>query len=147
MSRRTERIAEQLRSEIARVLSVEVTDPRIRLVTLTRVDVDPDLSRALVFWSAMETGDDDSLEQVGAGLLSAASFVRRRLAQVLPLRRIPELHFRFDPSLVKGDEMLALLSDLSSDRARAAAKQDRDGSDAEAVATADSTEGRNGEST
>ena len=49
MSRRTERIAEQLRAEIARILREEATDPRTRLVTLTRVDVAPDLSNALVF--------------------------------------------------------------------------------------------------
>ncbi len=54
MSRRTERIAAQLREEIARVLLEEVTDPRTRLVTLTRVDVAPDLSNALISWSALE---------------------------------------------------------------------------------------------
>jgi len=116
MSRRTERINEQLRSEIARVLTVEATDPRIRLVTLTRVDVAPDLSRAVVFWSAIDSADAASVDQIGAGLRSAASFVRGRLARVLPLRRVPELHFRFDPSLVKGDEVLALLKNLASDR-------------------------------
>ena len=105
MSRRTDRIAEQLRSEIARVLSAEATDPRIRFVTLTRVDVAPDLSRAVVYWSAIETEGGESVERVGDGLQSAASFVRGRLAQVLPLRRIPELHFRFDPSLAQGDPL------------------------------------------
>ena len=149
MSRRTERIAEQLRSEIARVLSVEATDPRIRLVTLTRVDVTADLSRAVVFWSAIETGSAESVEQVGAGLRSAASFVRSRLAQVLPLRRIPELHFRFDPSLVKGDEMLALLKSLSSDRAKAesATEPQPAGGDAGSDGAAESVESKDAEST
>lgn len=147
MARRTERIAEQLRSEIARVLTVEATDPRIRLVTLTRVDVAPDLSRAVVFWSTIETGNAESVEQVGAGLRSAASFVRSRLAQVLPLRRIPELHFRFDPSLVRGDEMLALLKRLSSDRAKAESTTEQDpggresGANAGASASVESTDG------
>ena len=143
MARRTERIAEQLRSEIARVLTVEATDPRIRFVTLTRVDVAPDLSRAVVFWSAIETGNAESVEQVGAGLRSAASFVRSRLAQVLPLRRIPELHFRFDPSLVRGDEMLALLKRLSTDRAKAesATEPDPGGADAGASVSVEGTDG------
>ncbi len=146
MSRRTERIAEQLRSEIARVLMFEATDPRIRLVTLTRVDVTPDLSRAVVYWSAIATNNADSIEQVGAGLRSAAPFVRSRLAQVLPLRRIPELHFRFDPSLVKGDEMLALLRNLSDERAAAggAREQRADGADR---AADERGEGTDGEST
>lgn len=146
MSRRTERIAEQLRSEIARVLMVEATDPRIRLVTLTRVDVSADLSRAVVFWSAIETNNADSIEQVGAGLRSAASFVRSRLAQVLPLRRIPELHFRFDPSLVKGDEMLALLRNLSDERAAAGLTKEQRADGADRAAD-ERGEGTDGEST
>jgi ribosome-binding factor A len=121
MSRRTERIAEQLRSEIARILSVEATDPRIGLVTLTRVDVAPDLSHALVYWSSVEVSDAASAaagevaESIEAGLHSAAPFVRSRLARVLALRRIPELRFRYDPSLVLGSETLALLKSLSDD--------------------------------
>ena len=89
MSRRMERIAEQLKSEIARVLREEATDPRIRMVTLTRVDCAPDLSSALVFWSSIEADGEEALSQIEAGLASAASFVRRRIAQVLPLRRTP----------------------------------------------------------
>ncbi len=147
MSRRTERIAEQLRSEIARVLSVEATDPRIRFVTLTRVDVAPDLSRAVVFWSAIDSESAESVEQVGAGLRSAASFVRSRLAQVLPLRRVPELHFRFDPSLVKGDEMLALLRTLSSDRAKTESATEHDPDAADAAIESPPAESTDGKST
>ena len=57
MSRRTERIAEQIQSEVAKLLRAETTDPRIGLVTITRVDVAPDLSHALVFWSALASDD------------------------------------------------------------------------------------------
>ena len=116
MSRRTERIGEQLRGEIARLLREEASDPRIRLVTLTRVDVAPDLSHAVVFWSAMEVADADSAEPVELGLESAASFLRRRLAQILPLRRVPALRFRYDPSLAEGSEMLSLLRSLNHDK-------------------------------
>ena len=115
MSRRTERIAEQLRSEIARVLREEATDPRTRLVTLTRVDVAPDLSNALVFWSALDIRDADSVENTQDALESAASFVRRHLAHSLPLRRVPALHFRYDPSLLLGDQTLSLLKSLADD--------------------------------
>jgi len=113
MSRRTQRIAEQLRSEIARVLREEATDPRTRLVTLTRVDVAPDLSHALVFWSALDVRDPDSSEATQGALESAAPFVRRHLAHSLSLRRIPELRFRYDPSLVLGDRTLSLLRSLA----------------------------------
>ncbi len=114
MSRRTERIAEQLKEEISRVLLREVTDPRVGLVTLTRVDCAPDLSHAVVYWSAMDVGEG-GLDDVESGLASAAPFVRRRIARVLPLRRTPELRFRHDPSLALGTETLSLLRELSDD--------------------------------
>jgi ribosome-binding factor A len=113
MSRRMERIDQQLKSEIARVLREEATDPRIRLVTLTRVDCAPDLSSALVFWSSLESDSEESLCQIEAGLSSAAAFIRRRIAQVLPLRRMPRLEFRFDPSLEQGARTLSLLREIS----------------------------------
>ena len=111
MSRRTERIAAQLREEIARVLLEEVTDPRTRLVTLTRVDVAPDLSNALVHWSALEV-KDRTVEDVQAGLESAAPFVRRSISKVVPLRRMPELRFIHDPSLALGSQTLSILREL-----------------------------------
>jgi len=117
MSRRTLRIAEQLRGEIARVLRDDVTDPRVRLVTLTRVDVAPDLSNALVFWSTLDSDSEDALENIAAGLESAAGFVRGRLADTLPLRRVPALSFRYDPSLMLGDRTLGILKTLGDDEA------------------------------
>lgn len=115
MTRRTERVGEELRSELARLLREEATDPRLRLVTVLRVDVAPDLTRADVFWSTIERDEHPSVEQVAAGLASAASFLRRRLAQELPLRRTPSLQFRFDPSLSLGDHTLAILRSLRDD--------------------------------
>ena len=115
MSRRTERIAEQIQSEVAKLLRAEATDPRIGLVTITRVDVAPDLSHALVFWSALASDDEGELARIEAGLDSAAPFLRRRLAHELPLRRMPELRFRFDPSLALGSETLRVLKELEDD--------------------------------
>ena len=112
MSRRTQRIAELLKGEIARLLIEDVTDPRIALVTLTRVDVAPDLSHAVVFWSAL---DSTVLDRIEDGLESAAPFLRHRLARELPLRRMPELRFRYDPSFEQGSQILAVLRSLSDD--------------------------------
>ena len=129
MSRRTERIAEQLKAEIARVLREDTTDPRIGLVTLTRVDVSPDLRNAIVFWSSLDVtlaearGADDAerenaLEAGSAGLEHAAGFVRRRLAHALPLKRMPELRFRHDPSLALGGRTLAVLREIEDGEER-----------------------------
>ena len=112
MSRRTERIAELLRDEIARVLRQDITDPRIGLTTLTRVDVAPDMSHAVVFWSSLETPDAETVLTHAAGLDSASGRVRALIAKRLSLRKMPELRFRHDPSLELGDQTLGLLERL-----------------------------------
>jgi ribosome-binding factor A len=118
MSRRTERIASQIQAEVARILREEITDPRIGLVTITRVDVAPDLSHAVLYYSALQLDAEDAagLAAVEAGLRSAAAFVRRHAAQALPLKRMPELRFRYDPSLALGNRTLTLLRELEDHR-------------------------------
>ena len=118
MTRRTERVGEQIRDVLARLLREEVTDPRIGIVTLTHVDVAPDFSNARVYWSALRrqpSAPDEGLApdpETVAGLASAAGFLRRGLARELSLRRTPELHFVHDPSLAEGAHVLALLQEL-----------------------------------
>ena len=105
--RRTERVGEQIREELARLLREEVTDPRVGLVTLTRVDVAPDFSNARVHWSALAAGistDGPPPEATQDGLDSAAGFLRSRLASELTLRRVPELRFVHDPSLEQSEQ-------------------------------------------
>jgi len=113
VSIRIERIGEQVRGELARLLRDEVSDPRVGMLSLTRVEVAADLSTAAVFWSPLGPEPAD-VEQVAEGLASAAGFLRRRLARELSLRRTPELRFRHDPSLELGAETLALLRELEA---------------------------------
>ena len=119
MTRRTERIGEQIRGELARLLREEVTDPRVGLVTLTRIDVAPDLSHAKVYWScldALPAGVGERAEarerEAARGLASAAGFLRTRLARALTTRRVPELRFVHDASLAAGAETLRLLKEI-----------------------------------
>lgn len=112
MSRRTERVGEQIRAELARLLREEVTDPRIGMVTLTRVDLSPDFRNARIDWSSTEADEADEAERIADGLESAASFLRRRLAECLPQKRVPALRFRHDPSLALGSETLAVMREL-----------------------------------
>jgi ribosome-binding factor A len=114
-SHRLERVSEELRAEIARVLREEVADPRVAMVTVLRVDTSPDLRNALVFWSRIERKGGPEIASIEAGLASAAGFVRRRLAQELPLKRMPALTFRYDPAIEAGDRTLALLRELSDE--------------------------------
>jgi ribosome-binding factor A len=118
MTRRTERIASELLAELARLLRAEVTDPRVGIVTLTRIDVAPDLTHALVFWSALDVEPgSDRIDEHQAGLESAAPFLRRRIASALPWKRSPELRFRYDPSLVLGTRTLSVLREVAPEEA------------------------------
>ena len=112
MSIRIQRIAEQIRAELARLLREETADPRIGLLTLNRVKVAPDLSTALVFWSPLDVEGETDVAEMQAGLDSAAGFLRGRIGAVLRLRRVPELAFRFDPSVEEGSRVLSLLRSL-----------------------------------
>ncbi len=116
VSWRRERIGEQVRDELSRLVRDELSDPRVCLLTLTRVEVARDLSTASVFWSPLGTGREDGLEEISAGLASAAGFLRKRLAEELSLRRTPELRFRHDRSIELGAEMLGLLRTLEERR-------------------------------
>ena len=68
MSIRIQRVSEQVRAEIARLLREEVSDPRIGLLSITRVKVSPDFSTALVFWSPLDIDGETDLSAVAAGL-------------------------------------------------------------------------------
>ena len=112
MSIRRERIAEQIRGEIARVLREESSDPRIGLLTITRVKVSADLSRALVFWSPLQVDASHAPEDLADGLESASGFVRRQLARNLDLRRTPAIDWKYDPSIEEGSHTLSLIRSL-----------------------------------
>jgi ribosome-binding factor A len=108
MSRRTERVNELLRHEVSELVGRELKDPRLGsgLLTVTEVDVSPDLRNATVYVSHL--GEESERKDVLRALTSAAPFLHRELLRRLDMRRVPELRFRFDPSIERG----ARLSDL-----------------------------------
>ena len=94
---RPERVAEQLRMDVADILQNDLKDPRLGLVTCTRVDLTSDLRHAKLYVSVLgeQSAKDSSME----ALDSATGYVRRRLSQRLGLRVSPEIVFVFDPSI------------------------------------------------
>ena len=108
MTRRTERINELLRAEISDLLQRELKDPRIGgLVSITEVDVSPDLRNAKVFVSVL--GEEAEQESTMEAFAAAARYLRQQLKKRLTLRRTPELTFLRDDSLERGAHILALL--------------------------------------
>lgn len=96
-NRRTIRLNQLLREELANLLQAEIKDPRVRSVTVTRVEATRDLAYADVYVRTLT--DEVSVEEAIAGLESAEGFVRRRLGRELHLRRIPDFRFHADRAL------------------------------------------------
>ena len=109
--RRSERVAEGIREEVATFLAEDAKDPRIvGLVTVTGVDVTRDLRHAKVFVSIM--GSDVERQATLEGLDSAASHLRSRIGRALRLRVAPEITFRYDESIARAAKIEALLAEL-----------------------------------
>ncbi|HEY7024093.1 MAG TPA: 30S ribosome-binding factor RbfA [Candidatus Limnocylindrales bacterium] len=109
MSQRTARLDELLREEISDVVRREVDDPRIGFVTITDVEVSPDLRHANVWVSVIGTAPER--KQTLRALSHAMPFVRGRLGK-LRLKRIPELHVKEDDTAERGTRVLAILDNL-----------------------------------
>ena len=107
---RPDRVADQLRAELAQVLAREVHDPGIGFVTLTRVQVSPDLQLARVFYTSL--GDEAGRRNTARGLERAAPFLRRQIGARLRLKRVPELKFVYDESVAAQDRIEQLLNEL-----------------------------------
>lgn len=103
------RINDEMQKELAMVLR-EVKDPRLTdaFISITAVDVTPDLKYAKVYYSAMQ-GDK---KEVAKGLKSSAGYIRRQLAQRLNLRMTPELTFYEDHSIAHGAHISKLLNSI-----------------------------------
>lgn len=111
MSRRTERINAQLRSEISKMIATEIKDPRISgIVTIMQVDTTVDLSYAKVYVSVYGT-DADKRNTLKA-LSSASRFIQKELLRRLTIRSMPYLSFRLDETIERGNEILALIDSL-----------------------------------
>ena len=109
---RPERVADQIREELAALLAREVHDPGIGFVTLTRVQVTPDLQPARVFYTAL--GDEKSRRNTERALGRAAPFLRRQIGSRLRLKRTPELTFLYDESIAGQDRIEQLLNELKT---------------------------------
>ena len=103
------RINDEMQKELAMALR-EVKDPRVSqaFISITAVDVTPDLKFAKVYYSAM-TGDK---KEIAKGLKSSAGFIRRIIAQRMNLRMTPELSFFEDHSIEHGAHISKILNGI-----------------------------------
>lgn len=107
---RPDRVGEELRVELSTLLSREVHDPGIGFITLTRVQVSPDLQQARVYYTTL--GDEQARKDTARALRRAAPFLRRRIGSVVRLKRVPELEFVFDRSIEQQDRIEQIIQEL-----------------------------------
>jgi len=112
---RPDRLGDQIRAEVSDLLAREVHDPGIGFVTITRVKVTADLQIAHIYYTTMAA---ESVRAAQAKALQRATpFLRRQLAGRLRLRRMPEIDFRFDPSVEQHDRIEKLIQEIHAEDA------------------------------
>ena len=109
-SQRAQRVGDQIQRELAELLRLQVKDPRIGMVTVTAVEVSPDLSHAKVFFTHL-AGKEHASEAVEA-LQRTGGFLRTELSRHLKLYSVPQLHFVYDDSIAGQDRIEQILNDI-----------------------------------
>lgn len=109
---RQKRVADRLQAEISDLLLRELKDPRLALVTVTRVNIDRELEHANVFVSTV--GDEARQKEVMHALEGAKGFIRREVGQRVQLRRTPQIVFHWDPAPEKVEQVGRLLDQLKA---------------------------------
>jgi ribosome-binding factor A len=106
---RPKKVADLIQRELAGLIRLELRDPRVGMVTITSVDVSPDLSHAKVFVTLLQK---EKLEDTLQGLQRAAGYLRSQLARRMKLYTTPELRFVYDESVERGDHLSQLIDSV-----------------------------------
>ncbi len=112
VNRRPARVADAIRKEIAMLLLQKLKDPRLAQVSVTAVDISPDLKNARVLYSC----PDEDVKDVQAGLASASGFVRSYLAKIMSMRYMPKLLFVRDLAIKKQEELEKIFREIENER-------------------------------
>lgn len=108
-SGRPQRLGDLIQRELSDLIQRELRDPRVGMITITSVDVSPDLSHAKVFFTIL---DKENLADATQGLRRAAGFLRSQLARRIKLYTTPELRFEYDESVERGDRLSRLINSV-----------------------------------
>ena len=111
---RPDRVGEQIRQAISEMLLRDIRDPGIGFVTLSRVKVSPDLQLVRVYYT--QIGDNKAKQATVKALERATPFMRRQLASLVRLRRVPELRFEFDAGAEHQERIETILLELQKER-------------------------------
>ena len=127
------RVADQIQRDLAEILTYELKDPRVGMITVTEVQITPDYAHAKVFFT-MLNDNKDAVRNTVEGLGAAAGYIRGQLGKRLHIHTLPALHFVHDTSTSRGMEMSLLIDKANATRA-ADAEPDVKPDDAKAADT------------
>ena len=122
--RRHQRLGEEIREEVARIIGAGLKDPRIGFVTVTRVELTADLRTARVHVGVL--GEAADRDKTMAGLRQAAGFVRRELGRRIRVRHTPEVLFLYDQGLDATERVARLLDETRLADAEGRTEPDED---------------------
>jgi ribosome-binding factor A len=125
---RSDRVADAMQRSLARLIPVEVRDPRVGMVNINAVEVAKDLSLAKVYVTLVGENNGDVCRQSVTILNGAANYLRNLVGKELTIRSTPRIQFYYDESSVRGQ----ILSNLI-DRAIAADKKAADKADSQGL--------------
>ena len=112
---RSDRMAEQLRRELAEIIQDEIKDPRVGFLSFTEVRMSRDLSHAVVYCSVL---DAEQLHESIEVLNRAAGFIRKSIGRRIRARIVPTLKFVADESIIRGAAMDELISEAVASDSR-----------------------------
>jgi ribosome-binding factor A len=106
---RTRRVGELIQRDLANLIQRELNQPKLGMITISAVDVSPDLRHAKVYFTVI--GEQCALSEVTKTLNHAAGVLRHELARRMTTRVTPDLHFVHDASIEYGNQLAALIDD------------------------------------
>ena len=105
-SGRPQKLGDLIQREVSELIRLEVRDPRVGMITITSVDVSPDMTHAKIYFTVLEK---DKLQDTLEGLKRSAGFLRAQLAKRVQMYTTPELRFVYDESVERGDRLSRLI--------------------------------------
>lgn len=111
---RMEKVNNQMRREISTIIQQELSDPRMAFITVTHVDVSPDLKNAKVYFSVL--GDSNNIKDAGLVLNNARGLIRHMVSQRIQIRHTPEIHFVHDQSISINAKIEETIKEINDDQ-------------------------------
>jgi len=115
--RRVKRLQELIKARVAEVVSFEMSDPRRGLITITRVEVDRELTHCRVYWSVL---GDEKVRKLNTHVLNhARGYVQKEVAAILHTRTVPRVQFVFDEGVEGALRVQSIIDRLHEEREQA----------------------------